>query len=269
MRIYDEANTTNASLQPFKYNEKELDMMHGLNTYDYGARQYYSALPVWDRVDPLAEKYGPTSPYVYCLNDPIKHIDPDGKAPGDFFKTIREAAIDFGKFYNDNSIREDREYGSSIFAVTNKDGIKGYSYTIPNVGKSDEVFVSTPDFSYKVVADIHTHGAYSEEHYNNEFSGTRTNKELKLISTDAQRKNVPNGDLGDSNKLKLPSFLVTPNGSLQQYNPRTGQIRIISNDMPSDHRDPDRLNTVGTEETKPFNAAAKMAVYRKITYHNW
>ena len=243
--------------------------MSGINLYDYGARFYDPVLGRFTTQDPLAEKYGPTSPYVYCLNDPIKHIDPDGKASGDFFKTIREAAIDFGKFYNDNSIREDREYGSSIFAVTNKDGIKGYSYTIPNVGKSDEVFVSTPDFSYKVVADIHTHGAYSEEHYNNEFSGTRTNKELKLISTDAQRKNVPNGDLGDSNKLKQPSFLVTPNGSLQQYNPRTGQIRIISNDMPSDHRDPDRLNTVGNEETKSFNAAAKMAVYRKITYHNW
>jgi hypothetical protein len=54
-------------------------MMHGLNTYDYGARQYYPALPVWDRVDPLAEKYRETSPYVYCANDPIKHVDPDGR----------------------------------------------------------------------------------------------------------------------------------------------------------------------------------------------
>ena len=115
MRIYDEANTTNASLQPFKYNGKELDMMHGLNTYDYGARQYYSVVLAWDRIDPLCEEDYGISPYVYCVNDPIKHIDPDGKAPGDFFKTIREAAIDFGKFYNDNSIREDREYGSSIF----------------------------------------------------------------------------------------------------------------------------------------------------------
>jgi hypothetical protein len=26
--FYDEVNTTNASLQPFKYNGKELDMMH-------------------------------------------------------------------------------------------------------------------------------------------------------------------------------------------------------------------------------------------------
>lgn len=30
----------NASLQTYKYNGKELDTMHGLNTYDYGARQY-------------------------------------------------------------------------------------------------------------------------------------------------------------------------------------------------------------------------------------
>ena len=79
MRIYDEANTTNASLQPFKYNGKELDMMHGLNTYDYGARQYNAALPVWDRVDQLAEKYRETSPYVYCANNPVNSIDPDGR----------------------------------------------------------------------------------------------------------------------------------------------------------------------------------------------
>ena len=53
----DEQNTINAGVQPFKYNGKELDLMHGLNTYDYGARQYYSVIPIWDRVDPLAEKY--------------------------------------------------------------------------------------------------------------------------------------------------------------------------------------------------------------------
>lgn len=36
-------------------NGKELDLMHGLNTYDYGARQYDPILAKWDRVDPLAE----------------------------------------------------------------------------------------------------------------------------------------------------------------------------------------------------------------------
>jgi RHS repeat-associated protein len=68
-------------LQPYKYNGKELDLMHGLNTYDYGARQYDPILARWDRVDPLAEKYYPYSPYNYCLDNPVKYIDPDGNSP--------------------------------------------------------------------------------------------------------------------------------------------------------------------------------------------
>jgi RHS repeat-associated protein len=69
----------NASLQPYKYNGKELDLMHGLNTYDYGARQYDPITGRWDRVDPLAEKYYPLSPYSYCAGDPVNKFDPDGR----------------------------------------------------------------------------------------------------------------------------------------------------------------------------------------------
>ena len=75
--IHDLSN--NPEFQPFKYNGKELDMMHGLNTLDYGARQYNPVLPVWDRVDQLAEKYYNISPYAYCNNDPVNKIDPDGR----------------------------------------------------------------------------------------------------------------------------------------------------------------------------------------------
>ena len=68
----------NASLQQYKYNGKELDRVAGLNTYDYGARQYFSALPVWDRVDPKCEEDYGTSPYVYCRNNPVKFLDEEG-----------------------------------------------------------------------------------------------------------------------------------------------------------------------------------------------
>ena len=44
-------------VQPYKYNGKEFDLMHGLNTYDYGARQHDPILARWDRIDPLCEKY--------------------------------------------------------------------------------------------------------------------------------------------------------------------------------------------------------------------
>ena len=71
--------STGQDIQKYKYNGKELDLMHGLNTYDYGARQYFSILGRWDRMDPLCEKYYSLSPYNYCNNNPVKFIDPDGK----------------------------------------------------------------------------------------------------------------------------------------------------------------------------------------------
>ena len=70
---------TNESQQRYKYNGKEFDELHGLNTYDYGARQYAPLLPLWDRVDPLAEKYYGVSPYAYCANNPVMFVDPDGR----------------------------------------------------------------------------------------------------------------------------------------------------------------------------------------------
>ncbi|MBP8966400.1 MAG: hypothetical protein KBG33_03260 [Paludibacteraceae bacterium] len=52
--------------------------MHGYDTYDYGARGMYPALMRFITPDPLAEKYYNTSPYVYCMNNPLKYIDPMG-----------------------------------------------------------------------------------------------------------------------------------------------------------------------------------------------
>ncbi len=75
----DASASKGADVQPYKYNGKELDLMHGLNTYDYGARQYNPVTGRWDRMDPLCEKYYSISPYAYCANNPVKFIDPDGR----------------------------------------------------------------------------------------------------------------------------------------------------------------------------------------------
>ena len=71
--------TLNAGTQPHKYNGKEFDHTHGLDWYDYGARNYDAALLQWTSVDPFAAKYYNISPYAYCHNNPMIMIDPDGK----------------------------------------------------------------------------------------------------------------------------------------------------------------------------------------------
>ena len=76
--------STNTNVQPYKYNGKELDSKNGLNWYDYGARHYDAALGRWHVVDPLAEKYYPSSPFVYCDNNPINRIDTNGMLYDDY-----------------------------------------------------------------------------------------------------------------------------------------------------------------------------------------
>ena len=68
-----------SSVQPYKYNGKELDRKGGLDWYDYGARMYDPVLGRWHVADPMSEKNYSITPYGYCLNNPVKHIDPDGK----------------------------------------------------------------------------------------------------------------------------------------------------------------------------------------------
>jgi RHS repeat-associated protein len=73
-------SSTGQDLQPYKYNGKELDRMHRLDLYDYGARQYDPVLGQFTQMDPLCEKYYHLSPYMYCAGNPVKYVDPDGRS---------------------------------------------------------------------------------------------------------------------------------------------------------------------------------------------
>ena len=91
-----------SSVQPYKYNGKELDRQGGLDWYDYGARHYDVALGRWHVVDPMAEEYYGISPHVYVANNPLKYIDLNGDSISVAELYERD---DQGKLINSNQVK--------------------------------------------------------------------------------------------------------------------------------------------------------------------
>lgn len=70
-------NARRSYLWTYKFSAKEKDTETG---YSYFSSRYYSSdLSIWLSVDPKSDKYPSLSPYVYCANNPIKLVDPDGE----------------------------------------------------------------------------------------------------------------------------------------------------------------------------------------------
>lgn len=139
--IYGDVGTDDA-LQRYKYNGKELDRMHGLNQYDYGARNYDPLMCRFTQMDPMAENYYNVSLYAYCANSPVNMIDPDGRdwiyASYDdeqfvYFDERIHSQEDIEKYYFNSktimylgttgTIYQGKEYGSKLCYSLKSDGL--------------------------------------------------------------------------------------------------------------------------------------------------
>ena len=67
----------------YTFSAKERDPETGLSYF--GSRYYSSDLSIWLSADPMASKYPSMSPYVYCANNPVKLVDPNGEEIGDYY----------------------------------------------------------------------------------------------------------------------------------------------------------------------------------------
>ena len=90
--VITDLGTKQTSGQPYRFGGKELITANGLNEYDFGARQYYSAVPGFSKPDPCCEGFYHLSPYLFCGNDPVNNIDPTGMV---FTETSQEYIDNF------------------------------------------------------------------------------------------------------------------------------------------------------------------------------
>ena len=143
-------------VQPFKYNGKELDHRHGLDLYDYGARQYDAATGRWTTMDPLAEKYYSVSPYAYCHNNPVNGTDPDGK--DDYYDR-------YGNYLGTNHNKTDFIYIADKFKQLGIWGVERY-YGIYKRTALSEAELSAQTWS-KILTRIAVEGGINPEDLHN------------------------------------------------------------------------------------------------------
>jgi len=206
--------------------------------YD-AARLYHSTASVWLSVDPLSDKYPGVSPYVYCANNPVRLVDPDGREAGipPFGIGIGIGIVVDGLIYKQKAMR------STMTISNNYQAVRHYYWGGGSKVKLDPQFAITlmGTESFKKMHQKITSGKNIDSHGNvrktGSFSVNMTNEEnaffigrtgvnYTVTTSDDKKKctvtytlfmkgNVPD-DFSD------PNFIIEQNSNVNNSKMRTG-----------------------------------------------
>ena len=114
----------------FTFSAKEKDSETGLSYF--GSRYYNSDLSIWLSVDPMSDKYPSLSSYVYCANNPVKLVDPNGE---DYEIVIKgNNLIVKANYYTSDANKKDLQEALDLWNNQN-----GFSY-VTGKGKNQKVY---------------------------------------------------------------------------------------------------------------------------------
>ena len=138
----------------YTFSAKEKDPETGLSYF--GSRYYSSDLSIWLSVDPMSDKYPSLSPFVYCADNPVKVVDPNGEEIDDnldkwkYNKTTRKLdwiSNEGGKYHQIVVETENTPSGEKVNRTVEFDGAIGMMFKF-------SVFTPTVDGIISGVLDM-------------------------------------------------------------------------------------------------------------------
>jgi len=216
----------------YKYNGKELQDELGLGLYDYGARLYDPALGRWSVPDPLAEKFYPSSPYSYTVNNPVLLNDPDGRDWAITFQkddngkwniniTVNAAVVNNSdkKIDIKNYIKEQTAQFERIFSYNSDEFCISATMNLRAVDSEDDV-----KGSEHLIAIGNPSGFGENEAGNSDIGGLRVDMNSKYINEDGttEANHALSHEVGHTGGLIHPFEDPKSVGFYDGYSPFTG-----------------------------------------------
>lgn len=178
--------------------------------YYYGARYYDSKWGIWLGVDLMSDKYPGWSPFTYCLNNPVKIVDPDGN---EGYEIDQET----GKI---SQVSETKYYQAKDRSITTVNKGETYHGNDPEV---DQVMNSDGRSTYV------THGVMGEKQQNEkerqvfQFPTSSEAKDFYYFAAESSQAEWAYADMKggegvvgtdySNGQTTIPSFFENNNGS--------------------------------------------------------
>ena len=162
------------------------------------ARHYHPTLSIWLSVDPMADKYPGVSPYVYCGNNPVRLVDPDGMWGAE----INEdgTCVMFRAEEGDDLNTLATQLGVSLDDLSNYEGTsfaQGQLYSFDKINKVQDInkaisLMNNGDYNCANFA-MFSNGILQESAFGNDNDGVSALEQAAFILC-TQSKNVSEND---------------------------------------------------------------------------
>ncbi len=130
---------------------------------------------MWMSPDPLSEEFPDWSPYNFCFSNPMRFVDPDGKAPDDWRNALGQQVYDpkanGGQgAYTKYATATERQFGDAL-RNSGTTGAESFNYLVSAKTQDIEINFLTTDASSEGLGYLF---GFTENKYNTDSNGNVT-----------------------------------------------------------------------------------------------